>query len=119
MFWNVVLVGVVVLGGWSVFSIWRSVSELNAQVGLAQKLVDDATTKNQQLRTNVASVSESYIVESAARVGLNKRKPGEQVVLVTGTTSAPVPTMTDPEPILWWNWIFPQKDTTGSLAVSQ
>lgn len=109
-FWTVVVFSILIIGSWSVLTAWQNLTSLKSQVEVSKKVVDETIKANASLKTNVTSVSQAYIVESTARLNLNKRKVGEQILVVKpGSESVKSNTaIIDPEPVLWWQWIFHQ-----------
>lgn len=119
MFWYAVIVGIFVFGGWYTVKAWHSMYALKDQVTITQEMIDKAEAENTELSTHLNSVSTDFILERAARLDFNKRRPGERVVVLPDIeTNSDVEDSISKQtgPATWWKWVFPNSESGTRLA---
>lgn len=99
-----------------VFVFARRTPELvavNREMRHIQENVDQVSRQQEALKDKEAYYQSDAFLEQQARIQLNYKKPGEQVVYIYHTVSQQQEVITSPKPLtnlkLWWYYLIGKK----------
>lgn len=107
----VILVGSLVVLGWSQYQKWQDRKKVEKQIQALKAEAAQVDEKNKQLEESLKYLSTNAATERLARQQLNLKREGEIAVVFMANTrpaGAQEPSAVPPEPNWrqWWNYFF-------------
>lgn len=103
----------VLLVGWGLAGEYLRDREMQREIDRLEARAAEMKTKNQELEATGRTLSSEALLEREARLKMNLRKPGEEVVVVQGVSgqvrtesAASSPATEASNPAKWWRLFF-------------